>query len=174
MTNKKEDTQGIEVLIDFYEKQNKKQTSPKKRFPFKENLEVMFPEIKEMPLKEYNKLLYKKKITDLTKDFSSKSKKIFKEKFKQSRKNLELFSDFLLLNIKKDYKSEKFQEVWKKIQEIIIDIENSLLNNMENWKFNKFSSSTKERFDDFVKTFFPFYNNIWVKIKYAKNNTHKL
>jgi len=82
--------------------------------------------------------------------------------------NKELFQDFYILNMSREnLKSSKFHEVWKKFQEIVIEVENYVVWRMEWGKFGKFSSSTRDKFMTHVKSIFPLYDHIWVTIKSA-------
>lgn len=116
-------------------------------------------------LKEYESAFNECVIEHFNDAWSVKMKKIFKDAFNS---NKELFLQFFEINRSNERKaSPEFNEVWLKIQQIIIDCENMLSSNIE-WgksKYGVYSSSLNDKFRKYIKTFFPAYDNIWVIVR---------
>lgn len=116
-------------------------------------------------MKEYEEIFKECVIEHFNDAWSVKMKKIFKDAFNS---NKELFLTFFEINRSNERKSSpEFNEVWLKIQQIIIDCENMLSSNIEGWKskYGVYSSSLNDKFRKYIKTFFPAYDNIWVIVR---------
>jgi hypothetical protein len=79
--------------------------------------------------------------------------------------NETLFEEFFLLNLNKENtKIEKFHSTWKEIKKIIEEVEDYVVWRMEWWQYWVFSWSTRDKLMVFIKSIFPLYDHIWVKI----------
>lgn len=95
----------------------------------------------------------------------TKMKTTLQDKYKSHK---DLFEDFYLMNVYNiDTQSPEFQKIWEEIKNIVIDCENILVGRMEGWKFGKFSASTRDKFLKLVNEIFPYYYQIWVKVRKA-------
>lgn len=88
--------------------------------------------------------------------------------------NKEVFREFSALNaVRENRKAEAFHEVGVKVQEILRDVENSLLSSMEaSSKHNSKSSGVAGKFHDYVVSVFPLFDEIGVKSRYVTPVSH--
>lgn len=112
-------------------------------------------------LKEFDNLMFE----DFKNRIKNKSTKMWKIIYDLYLKEKDLFEEFFKLNWNKDTKNKNFQEIGLKIQKLLLEWEESHVWRMEVGQFSSFSSSTSDKYWQYVKTFFPYYYLIWVKIK---------
>jgi hypothetical protein len=102
------------------------------------------------------KILYK---------WDTKGKQSFNQLFKE---NKELFLQFRKLNKNKKHMQEnmeEFNKIWKKVEDMVNEAIDFLLLHQEWGKYWNYSEKTSQAFKNYVKSFFPLYNNIWIKIR---------
>ena len=145
----------------------------KKRYPTLEQLSLQpaigfFFDIisKDKKLKEeYNKYLlenFEKRI------FSKNNVKMRKEFAEAYSSHKTLFQEFFILNFdRKNLEKAIFHKKWEEIQKIMEDVIVRVVWKMEwgNSKYGVFSWSVNEKFINYIKEFFPYYESIWVKIR---------
>jgi len=158
----------IKIAIKDFVKENGK--LPKLDQLIKGDDAIFFQIIKDNKeyIKKYNEI-YDLTVIEIINDvWNVKMKKLFQNAY---NKNSELFLSFINLNYSNDWKTNKdFNEVGKKVQDIIIELWNQLSSNIEGWKskYGVFSWSLNDKFIKYVKIFFPHYDNIGVVISFRK------
>lgn len=136
--------------------------------------------IKQLNLKEndFLKLIINHLKKNIEKDWkgSVKMKKIFAETFIN---NEDLFIKFFIINNLEYKKAKEFEDIWKNVNKLLKQIENDLLKHMENWKYWEMSSSVNDKFQKYIKIYFPLIDKVWVIVRklskkemeeYIKNN----
>lgn len=93
---------------------------------------------------------------------STKMRQLLKDEY---LKNKDLFKTFIYINLDINNTYSDFQEKWNKIKNIINDVEDKLFNTMENWIHANKSVSVKDKFNDFIKSIFPMFNQIGLTTK---------
>jgi len=91
----------------------------------------------------------------------SKMWKLFKSHYEKNKK---LFLEFCILNINKNF-NEKFNEVWNEIKSYLNMIEFELFKSIDNSQYKSFAWWLDNKYKALIKTMFPYYDNIWVKVK---------
>lgn len=111
---------------------------------------------------DYDKLVLKYIIKEINKtNKNNKMKTYFKEVY---NKNKELFNTFIMMNLNED-KDEKIEAVGQKMKKIIEELEDQVLSTLESSQHSDKSVSTSEKYRSFIKSIFPMYWNVWVKVK---------
>lgn len=148
----------------------------KNRFPTVEKLIEKYPEyefiisiLKWEPLKtEYQNLIKEMFIEKISKETKVKMKELVRLAYEDDK---EKFEKFFELNLNKEnINSDEFQNIGKEIKTILEEQENILVWNVEkgNSKYATFSSSIADKYRKYIKLFFPYYDNIWVKVRYVQ------
>lgn len=151
----------IKILANLmleYSKQN--------GFPFYEKIanlnetnKVIFSNIDKIDY--YNLLIWEYLTMKIIEHSNTKMGKLVKNKFE---KNKELFLEFVHLNIKKEF-DLNFNKVWEKIRNILSEIEEELFKSIENSQYKDFSWWLFKKYESYIKSIFPYINNVWVKIR---------
>lgn len=88
---------------------------------------------------------------------------------KMIEENKEDFDNFTKIHFEYSTDNEKYQEIFnqegKKIIEIIHEYENRLCANTERGKFNKYSTSLAEKFQNEVRKHYPLIDHIGIIVK---------
>lgn len=168
MTLEKKDIEFITRLISTYVKDKKRYPTLKTLVEYNSTNPIgamISPLEKDDKFqKEYTEILLESFRDTITSKSSVKTKQLVKDSYLN---NKELFEEFFLINLDRSNTSKSsFNEVGLKIQWIISTCADQLVGKMESGKkFGVFSSSVWESFFTYIKTFFPYYDHIWVVVR---------
>ena len=166
------------ILIDYMNISNKEKIiltnllldySHENWFPFYEKVKD-FNETNKLIFWSISKEEYYKNLLEyyiIEKVDNSKGTKMWKSFKQQFDQNKDLYLNFAKLNIEKTF-DEKFNTIGEKIKLSLQGVENELFKSLETSKYKDFSSGIYKKYEKFIKSFFPYINNVWVSVSYIK------
>jgi len=140
--------------------------SKEKWFPFYEKL-LDFSEMNKIIFSSlsredyYNNLLTNYIEKKLEISSNTKMWKLIKEMYKYNKPQ---FLAFVKLNLTKDF-SYEFQTTWEIIKNLLQDIENELFKSIEQSQYKAFSGWLYKKYDNLIKSLFPYINNVGVIVR---------
>lgn len=159
------------VIIEYYVIKIEEFVKSTWKFPYQQNLRDYSKEYKI--IFGVFRWKFRSKFWDLMlhyfwKLINQNSKTKMKKEMKETYiDNKDLFRDFFVLNLdRENIKKEVFHTTWLEIKELLQEVEEFVVWRMEGGKYWKFSSSTRDKLINYIKTFFPLFDHIWVKIRY--------
>ena len=165
------DTDIWSTIIKYYISRIEIFVESKWKFPYQESLRKYSPEYKiifwvfrwKMRAKFWDLMLHY-----FLKVINVNSKTKMRSEIKTTYfNNKELFKKFFILNLdRENIKKEIFHSTWLEVKELIQEVENFVVWKMEGWKYWIFSTNTRDKFINYIKTFFPLFDHIGVKIRY--------